>query len=73
MPGEAPAPRRRSTVRERAPVAAPSDTIATAIAVAEVTPPPEAAPEEAPAASDDGDKPRKTGWWGRRLLGGDKD
>jgi hypothetical protein len=38
-------------------------------------PPPTPAPEPAPAvtsASDDAGKPRKTGWWAKRLLGGDK-
>jgi len=26
----------------------------------------------APAEADDAGKPRRTGWWAKRLLGGDK-
>ena len=59
-------PRRRSTVREAAPVSG-----------GESTPPmprpaePAAAPAPAvsSAAEGDADKPRKTGWWAKRLLG----
>ena len=63
-PAPAEAARRRSTVREAAPGAATSDVIAAAISVSEATPlPPAPEPEAAP------DKPRRTGWWGKRLLG----
>ena len=59
-----PPPRRRSTIREAAPGVTTSEPVAAAaIAVAQVTPPPEPTPAEA------SDKPRKTGWWGKRLLG----
>jgi len=61
-------PRRRSTIREPAPV-----SNGTAAAAQPVTPTaiPSPAPDPAPAAeapSEDG-APVKRGWWGRRLLG----
>jgi ribonuclease E len=68
-PAVAEVPRKRSTVRE--PVVFPSDT---------GSPPPAAPASEpiahppAPAADDSGaeaaDRPRRTGWWAKRLLGG---
>jgi ribonuclease E len=64
-PAAAEPPRRRSTIREPAPGVMTSEPVAAAaIAVAQVTPPP---PE--PAPTEAADKPRKTGWWGKRLLG----
>jgi ribonuclease E len=61
-------PRRRSTVRERAPVAGSDDA------------PPPAPTEPVPAAAEpvvtevaetaNADQPRKTGWWSRRFAGG---
>jgi ribonuclease E len=62
-------PRRRSTVRERAPVAGPGDAPPP---VSEPTPPapaPEPVVIEA-AETDSADKPRKSGWWSRRFAGG---
>jgi ribonuclease E len=55
--------RRRSTVRERVPIAGGGEASA---------PTPSAAPEPVvesnePAGSD---QPRKTGWWSRRFAGG---
>jgi ribonuclease E len=63
-PDPEPPPRRRSTVREPAPVF--SDTPA---------PIPMPTPQPAPvvtntAEADDDTKPRRTGWWAKRLLGG---
>jgi len=61
-------PRRRSTVREPAPVFSGH--------AAETPPPPlaPAASEEAVAAGsnggEDANKPRRTGWWAKRFLGG---
>jgi ribonuclease E len=64
--------RRRSTIREPAPVAA------NAAADVSYTPPPTPTvvishePSPAPAAvaeENDADKPRRTGWWARRLAG----
>jgi len=64
-------PRRRSTVRERAPVSSGDE--AAAVSAAPPSPPPAAAPAE-PAATDDGAAesaaPRRTGWWSRRFAGG---
>jgi ribonuclease E len=69
LPASEPEPvRRRSTVREPAPVAA-----------AEAAPPPTPAPSAAPVAEPvvietgdaaASDRPRKTGWWSRRFAGG---
>jgi len=58
-------PRRRSTVREPAPVFSGS---------APVMPPMPAPPPPAPTvistAETDANKPKKSGWWAKRLLGG---
>jgi ribonuclease E len=74
---EAPAaPRRRSTVREPAPVfgeqeAAPVPSSFTSEPVAEPAPAPEpaTAAETASAAADD-NRQRRTGWWSRKMMGG---
>jgi len=59
-------PRRRSTVREPAPVF--SDTSAP---IPMPTPQPAPAPVvTSTAEADDAAKPRRTGWWAKRLLGG---
>jgi len=66
------APRRRSTVRE--PVAFPAESSG----VTSVTSPapdavemPARVPDPAPEpASEAANKPRRTGWWAKRLLGG---
>jgi ribonuclease E len=64
-------PRRRSTVREPAPALGESAPV--------VTPMPSPQPAAPPpmvvtsnADSEDANKPRRTGWWSRRMLGGDK-
>src|SRR5579883_1614554 len=66
-------PRRRSTVREPAPLAFDEG----ASTFAQPVPPPSAEPAPAPAAAerhepaaDDAAKPRRTGWWAKRVLGG---
>jgi ribonuclease E len=61
--------RRRSTVRERAPVSSGDETAAVSTPS---VPSASAAPE--PAATDNtgeaaGDQPRRTGWWSRRFAG----
>jgi ribonuclease E len=66
-PAEPEPPRRRSTVRERAPVA--SDE---ARAPAVNPPAPPAAPAAEPTVTDSSedeetDRPRRTGWWSRRF------
>ncbi len=61
-PTAPPEPRRRSTVREAAPVFGDSAP----------APIPAPAAEPAPvvtSAAEDASKPRKTGWWAKRLLG----
>ncbi|WP_029355461.1 ribonuclease E/G [Bosea sp. 117] len=87
---ETPAPRRRrSTVRERAPVSAASEDGTVASAPVPEAPQPEAlqpevsvesmpvtetsAPAEpaaAPAEAEADNRPRRTGWWNRKLFGG---
>jgi ribonuclease E len=73
-PQSAPEPaapqRRRSTVREPAPSFTASEPVVTPTAPQPASPPPAAAAESAPA--DDAAKPRRTGWWAKKLLGGDK-
>jgi ribonuclease E len=67
-PPEPEAPRRRSTVRERAPIFSGEDTPAPAPqpSVAPAPVPDVTESNEAPAS----DQPRKTGWWSRRFAGG---
>ena len=63
-------PRRRSTVRERAPITSGDDAPPPA-STAPVAPAP--APEPVVtevAATEDTNQPRKTGWWSRRFAGG---
>ena len=65
------APRRRSTVREAVTFPVESSGV-TSPAPAEAEIPahvPEHAAEPEPA-SEDANKPRRTGWWAKRLLGG---
>ena len=59
-------PRRRSTVRERAPSFG-ADTAAPSM-----TPPPAPPPSQPDqtVAGDTPGQPRRTGWWAKRLLGG---
>jgi ribonuclease E len=60
--------RRRSTVREPAPTF--SSPVVTPMPAPQ--PMPSAAPAPEPAPVEDAGKPRRTGWWAKRLLGGDK-
>jgi ribonuclease E len=63
-------PRRRSTVRERAPIGGSDDAAPPApTAPVAPTPAPEPVINEA-AATEDTNQPRKTGWWSRRFAGG---
>ncbi|HEV3160139.1 MAG TPA: hypothetical protein VGZ89_09170, partial [Xanthobacteraceae bacterium] len=63
-------PRRRSTVRERAPIGG-SDEASPPAATAPVAPSPAPEPEITEVAETEGtDRPRKTGWWSRRFAGG---
>jgi ribonuclease E len=70
-PEPAAPPRRRSTVREPAPTFRSSEPVVTPMPAPQpASPPPEASAES--ASADDPTKPRRTGWWAKRLLGGDK-
>jgi ribonuclease E len=60
------APRRRSTVRERAPSFDDSAAASSMTPTAASAPP---QPEQT-VASDASAQPRRTGWWAKRLLGG---
>ncbi len=59
-------PRRRSTVREPAPVFSSS---APSVTPTPMTPPPSPAPVVSSTAEAD-TKPKRSGWWAKRLLGG---
>jgi ribonuclease E len=59
-------PRRRSTVREPAPAFGASSP---AVAAPQQ---PEPMIVTGSAEADDANRPRRTGWWSKRLLGGDK-
>jgi ribonuclease E len=61
-------PRRRSTVREPVPQAAPEDTSSSPQSFA----PPAPSIEPVVSTSEEaetGDRPRRSGWWSRRVLG----
>jgi ribonuclease E len=63
-------PRRRSTVRERAPIGG-SDEAPSPAATAPVAPAPAPEPVVTEVAATEGtNQPRKTGWWSRRFAGG---
>jgi ribonuclease E len=67
-PAPTPEPRRRSTVREPAPIAGSADTSLPASPQ-----PPAAAPEPVISETGEGesaDRPRRSGWWSRRSAGG---
>ena len=59
-------PRRRSTVREPAPTAAPD---AASEPAATYVPPPAEPVASSPAEAEADDRPRRSGWWSRRALG----
>ena len=71
QPQESEPPRRRSTIREPAPFAIGS-------AEAPVVPPPAPIPqatvvvESSEQKPEEGEQPRRTGWWSRRFMGGAK-
>jgi ribonuclease E len=59
-------PRRRSTVREPAPISGAGE--------AAVPMPPLQTPSPAPVVISSGEaeaKPKRSGWWAKKLLGGD--
>jgi ribonuclease E len=62
-------PRRRSTVRERAPVFG-DQGVAPAPLPVEPVPLPQPAVTAVPSgAAEDENQPRRTGWWARRMAG----
>jgi ribonuclease E len=65
MPEPEAPPRRRSTVRERAPVSSGESFTPTAPTAPIITPAPEPAAEA--VAPEEAGKPRKTGWWSKRF------
>jgi ribonuclease E len=66
---EAEPPRRRSTVREAAPIAFGGDRPA---AATPATPAETPAPVvSSPVESEEAGKPRRSGWWSRKVLGKD--
>jgi ribonuclease E len=65
-PEPATSPRRRSTVREAAPVSL-GEMSPAAAPIPE--PPPEAAPAAASAEPEEDARPRRSGWWSRRVFG----
>jgi ribonuclease E len=62
------APRRRSTVREPAPGA--GSGVVTPEEPTTPSPSPERPVAAEPAESENADRPRRTGWWSRRIAGG---
>ena len=61
--------KRRSTVREPAPIFSGSSPVVTPMPAPQPLPP---AIASSAAEADEAGKPRRTGWWAKRLLGGDK-
>jgi ribonuclease E len=69
---ESSSPRRRSTVREPAPVSFdPDSTRPVPLPAAAPPPPPPAEPLQpaAGAESEDSGRPRRSGWWSKRVFG----
>jgi ribonuclease E len=62
-------PRRRSTVREPAPISVDSEPSATHDAAASAPAEPPQPVVISPTESEDADRPRRSGWWSRRVLG----
>ncbi len=68
-------PRRRSTIREPVPFITDEGAATYVAPTAPPTQPPSPAPEPVPSAAqeqprDEAAKPRRTGWWSKRVLGG---
>jgi ribonuclease E len=57
-------------VREPAPVFSEAAPVVTPMPAPQPMPPP--ANVSSAGDADDAGKPRRTGWWAKRLLGGDK-
>jgi ribonuclease E len=74
-PKQSEPPRRRSTIREPAPVIGGEQTVIASTPIPKpvvvVSHEPAPAPTEPAPQESDAGKPRRTGWWARRLAGGD--
>jgi ribonuclease E len=68
--GPSDAARRRSTVREPAPISVGREDSATHEPVASASEPPQPV-VISPTGGEDSDRPRRSGWWSRRMLGKD--
>jgi ribonuclease E len=68
--GPSEAARRRSTVRERAPISVGREDSTAHEPVASPSEPPQPV-VVSPTEGDDSDRPRRSGWWSRRVLGKD--
>jgi ribonuclease E len=68
--GHSEAARRRSTVREPAPISVGREHSATHEPAASPSAPPQPV-DVSPTEGDDSDRPRRSGWWSRRVLGKD--
>jgi ribonuclease E len=68
-PSEPDVGRRRSTVRERVIIVSEAGEI-NPTSPQPVIPNEQPAPPPEASSSEDSDKPRRTGWWAKRLLGG---
>jgi len=69
VPQQAESPRRRSTVREPAPILG-SDEAPPPASPTPVAPAPEPVVVTEAAETESADRPRKTGCWSRRFAGG---
>src|SRR5262249_51533194 len=65
-------PRRRSTVREPAPFVIGSGEAPVAVPTPRASLPEEPPTPIDPGAAEADSGPRRTGWWSRRLMGGNK-
>jgi ribonuclease E len=68
-PVAAEAPRRRSTVREPAPVTSGGDGAGVAPSFTPPAPPSAEPIVSSPAEDETDDRPRRSGWWSKRALG----
>jgi ribonuclease E len=68
-PAEPESPRRRSTIRERAPVSGSGESALPPAPMPPAVPTPEPVIADL-NATETTDRPRKTGWWSRRFAGG---
>lgn len=71
-PVEHDAPRRRSTVREKAPISFGGEHGTASPAPDQAPPPPAETPQPvviSPEPAEEANRPRRSGWWSKRVLG----